>query len=65
MSRLSEILGVEEKQMFKYAKILGTYKVDGDFCYYWSEQDSCWKLLTGSGIYMMIANIDKIRAEGD
>lgn len=65
MSRLSEILGVEEKQLFKYSKILGTYKVDGDFCYYWSEQDNYWKLLTGSGIYMMIANIDKIRVEGD
>lgn len=65
MSRLSEILGVEEKQLFKYGKILGTYKVESDFCYYWSEQDNCWKLLTGSGIYSMIAHTDKIRVEGD
>lgn len=60
MSRLSEVLGVEEKQLFKYGKMLGTYKVEGDYCYYWS--DNRWKQLTGSGIYMMIAHADKIRS---
>lgn len=65
MSRLSEILGVEEKQHFKYGKMLGTYKVEGDCCYYWSERDNGWMQLTGSGIYAMIAHTDKIRVEGD
>ena len=65
MSRLSEILGVEEKQLFKYGKMLGTYKIEGDYCYYWSERDNGWMQLTGSGIYTMIAHTDKIRVEGD
>lgn len=58
MSRLSEILGVKEGQEFRYAEIDSVYKVEKEFLYY--RGDEKWTTLTGTGIYLMIENPDKI-----
>lgn len=58
MSRLSEILGVKEGQEFRYAEIDSVYKVEKEFLYY--RGDEKWTTLTGTGIYLMIENLDKI-----
>lgn len=58
MSRLSEILGVQEGQEFRYAEMDGVYKVEKEFLYY--RGDKIWTILTGKGIYLMIGNPNKI-----
>ena len=58
MSRLSKILGVKEGQEFRYAEIDSVYKVEKEFLYY--RGDEKWTTLTGTGIYSMIENPDKI-----
>ena len=58
MSRISEILGVEEGQEFGYAETDRVYKVEKEFLYY--REDKKWIILIGPGIYLMIENPDKI-----
>lgn len=58
MSRLSKILCVKEGQEFGYAETDRVYKVEKEFLYY--REDKKWTILTGTGIYLMIENLDKI-----
>ena len=58
MSRLSKILCVKEGQEFGYAETDRVYKVEKEFLYY--RGDKKWTILTGTGIYLMIENLDKI-----
>ena len=58
MSRLSEILGVQEGQKFRYAETDMIYKVEEEYVYY--KKGEIWTILIGIGIYLMIENPDKI-----
>lgn len=66
MSNLSNVLGVEEEQVFYDGYFPRKFKVVGDYIYHYNPKRKKWEILTDAvKSYVLIANSHKIRIEGD